>query len=471
MATTQQTVRINPTIDSSALGSLEKSARETAREYARIIGEGANQAAQIFQTTTRGMESSIVQWGETSKSIAQEFADSMVRDTKSAWADYTSIVTSSVNEAALQFEASTRGMEQAILDWGKNSKSTVKGFADSVESDTKSAWKDFVDTAGGNAGDALKDAAKEWWKTGNFSTKGVMESLIGDGKAAWSDYVSTVSGRAREAADQFESSTLGMEDSLMQWALNGEGTVTGLAESITRQTQTAWADYVNTVDGNASYASDLFQTATVGMEDALIQWAQTGKLNAKGLADSMIKEMQRVATQKLVAGLVDTFIGLFNGGGPNSNINNSAGGSSNAAGDGVIVAHTGGVLGSDFLSSRVVNPAVFNSAQRRHNGGLVSGEVPIIAQAGEGVFTPGQMKALGMKANGGVAPMNLKVEVINNNGSQVNTNMQRGAGGNGEDVLQIVIDQAVAKAADQVAGGYGPMHSAMRSRGYEPARG
>ncbi|MFO6418992.1 phage tail tape measure C-terminal domain-containing protein [Hylemonella sp. W303a] len=462
MATNQQTVRINPTIDSSALAVLEKSARETAREYARILGDGANQAAQIFQTTTRGMEDAIVQWGETSKSIAQDFADSMVRDTKAAWADYSSTVTNSVNEAAAQFETSTRGMEQTILDWGQKSKSTVKDFADSVKGDTKTAWKDFADKAGSNAGDALKDAAKEWWKTGNFSTKGVMDSLISDGKSAWSDYVNTVGGRAREAADQFQSSTLGMGDSLMQWALNGEGTVTGLAESITRQTQTAWADYVNTVDGNATYASDLFQSTTVGMEDALIQWAQTGKLNAKGLADSMIKEMQRVATQKLVTGLVNTFLGMFNGGS-----------SPDAAGAGRATAHTGGVIGSDFLSSKVVDPAVFNGAQRRHSGGLVSGEVPIIAQAGEGVFTPGQMKALGMKANegAGAAPMNLKVEVINNNGSQVNTSVQRGAGGNGEDVLQIVIEQAVAKAADQVAGGYGPMHSALRSRGYEPARG
>lgn len=468
MATNQQTVRINPTIDSSALADLEKRARETAREYARILGEGANQAAQIFQATTRGMESSIVQWGETSKSIAKEFADSMVRDTKSAWADYTSTVTSSVNEAALQFEASTRGMEQAILDWGQNSKSTVKGFADSVESDTKSAWKDFADTAGSNAGDALKDAAKEWWKTGNFSTKGVMESLIGDGKAAWSDYVNTVGGRAREAADQFQSSTLGMEDSLMQWAQNGEWTVTGLAESITRQTQTAWADYVNTVDGNASYASDLFQTATVGMEDALIQWAQTGKLNAKGLADSMIKEMQRVATQKMVTGLVNAFVGMFGGGGSNPYASGTGSVFPTTTGLG---DHAGGIAGSEFSFTRVLPTSTWNDAMRYHTGGLAGNEVPIIAERGEGIFTQGQMRALGMRTNEGPAPMNLKVEVINNNGSQVNTNMQRGAGGNGEDVLQVVIDQAVAKAADQVAGGYGPMHSAMRSRGYEPARG
>lgn len=471
MATNQQTVRINPTIDSGALASLERSARETAREYARILGEGANQAAQIFQTTTHGMEDSIVQWGETSKSIAKEFADSMVRDTKTAWADYSSTVKSSANEAAQQFETATHGMEDAVKKWAEESKSTAKGLRDSIKGDTKDAWDDYVDTAGGNAGDALKKAAKEWWKTGNFSTKGVKESLINDTKAAWGDYVNTVGGRAQEAADLFQTSTLGMQDSLMQWALSGEGTVTGLAESITRQTQTAWADYVNTVDGNASYASDLFQTATTGMEDALVQWAQTGKLNAKGLADSMIKEMQRVATQKLVAGLVDTFMGMFNGGGANANITRITGPSGNAAGDGFAVAHKGGVLGEDFLSSRTVDPAVFGGAQRRHSGGLVSGEVPIIAQAGEGVFTPGQMKAMGMKANEAAAPMNLKVEVINNNGSQVNTSMQRGSGSNGEDVLQIVIDQAVAKAADQVAGGYGPMHSALRSRGYEPARG
>ena len=54
-------------------------------------------------------------------------------------------------------------------------------------------------------------------------------------------------------------------------------------------------------------------------------------------------------------------------------------------------AHTGGVIGSDHLSMRSVNPAVFAGAPRFHTGGIVGNEVPIIAKQGEAVFTPGQM--------------------------------------------------------------------------------
>ena len=58
------------------------------------------------------------------------------------------------------------------------------------------------------------------------------------------------------------------------------------------------------------------------------------------------------------------------------------------------VGHTGGIIGSGELAGRFVHPTYFENAPRYHSGGLVSGEVPIIARTGEGVFTPEQMKAM-----------------------------------------------------------------------------
>jgi hypothetical protein len=57
-------------------------------------------------------------------------------------------------------------------------------------------------------------------------------------------------------------------------------------------------------------------------------------------------------------------------------------------------AHTGGIIGSDSLHTSYVHPAYFDDAPRFHSGGIVAGEVPIIAKPGEGVFTAAQMKAL-----------------------------------------------------------------------------
>jgi len=50
------------------------------------------------------------------------------------------------------------------------------------------------------------------------------------------------------------------------------------------------------------------------------------------------------------------------------------------------VAHEGGLVGA-MTSGRYVDPAVFYDAQRYHQGGLVDGEVPIIARRGEEVLT------------------------------------------------------------------------------------
>ena len=64
------------------------------------------------------------------------------------------------------------------------------------------------------------------------------------------------------------------------------------------------------------------------------------------------------------------------------------------------VMHTGGIVGAASVH-RAVSPGIFTGAQKYHTGGIIGGpklsrgEVPIIAQEGEGVFTPEQMSALG----------------------------------------------------------------------------
>jgi len=57
------------------------------------------------------------------------------------------------------------------------------------------------------------------------------------------------------------------------------------------------------------------------------------------------------------------------------------------------VKHSGGIVGSDG-PTRSVSSSVFSNAIRAHNG-LMPNERPIIATKDEGIFTPGQMKALG----------------------------------------------------------------------------
>lgn len=64
-------------------------------------------------------------------------------------------------------------------------------------------------------------------------------------------------------------------------------------------------------------------------------------------------------------------------------------------------AHTGGIIGQTSLTPKFASSAAFMNAPKFHTGGIIGGpkllpsEVPIIAQKGEGVFTPEQMSMMG----------------------------------------------------------------------------
>ena len=66
------------------------------------------------------------------------------------------------------------------------------------------------------------------------------------------------------------------------------------------------------------------------------------------------------------------------------------------------VYHTGGIAGSEPTGLRMLPTSLFHGAPRFHTGGIANDEVPAVLKAGEGVFTQGQMAALGagMAANG-----------------------------------------------------------------------
>lgn len=67
--------------------------------------------------------------------------------------------------------------------------------------------------------------------------------------------------------------------------------------------------------------------------------------------------------------------------------------------------HTGGIIGAEPTFQRNVGSAYFDDAPRFHGGGIAGDEVPIIARKGEGVFTEGQMKALG--GGSSASPINI----------------------------------------------------------------
>lgn len=164
------------------------------------------------------------------------------------------------------------------------------------------------------------------------------------------------------------------------------------------------------------------------------------------LSDALIK----MASDKLIANAFGALVGGLGGAGGIANSAKSAYG-----------FHSGGIVGSGEHSfTRMVDPMYFANAPRYHSGGMV-GEYPLIGKGGEGVFTPGQMRALAPVGSSGSGP---PVEVhIHEAPPGTNTKTTRAANGNMRvDVtLKRMIDDATA---DHIASGESNTNKAFERR-------
>ena len=235
----------------------------------------------------------------------------------------------------------------------------------------------------------------------------------------------------------------------------------------------ALRDYVAESDNAARLVEQGMSNALHASEDAFIKWATTGKLSAKDLfntiAEEALRAAYRMAVVRPLAGLLEgvfgsiggTFAGLFGG--------QDAGALGDFPDPGpVMVAHGGGVIGFDRFASRQVDPSLFDGARRFHGGGIVAGEVPVIAQPGEGVFTPGQMRALGL---GQTNNPDVSVTVtVNNNapGTEARADLRRSGEGLS---LEIVVEQVEGSLARNIGRGEGLAPTLERRYGLNPAAG
>ena len=164
-----------------------------------------------------------------------------------------------------------------------------------------------------------------------------------------------------------------------------------------------------------SALSSAFQTFRTDMENGTSAWTAL-KDAAISALNSISDKLMDMAAKNLVAA---AFGGGSSGGGSGSImglIGGLFGGGGGSVAEGgklgleAIGLHDGGMVGTDVTFNRYVHPAYFDNAPRFHDGGIAGDEVPIIAKAGEGVFTPAQMAALA-PAGGAAssAPMNVTV--------------------------------------------------------------
>lgn len=196
-------------------------------------------------------------------------------------------------------------------------------------------------------------------------------------------------------------------------------------------------DATNTAAQTARVLGNGFRAA----EDALVQFAKTGKLNFRDFAQSVITDLLRIQAQKTIlsfigggnsggGGVFGSILGLFGGGGFGAGA-----AASTAAGSlgttafsqqslqlAAQVFHTGHGPGDSGFPVRSVSSAEFANAPRYHSG-IGAGEQAAIIRRDESVLTPGQMRQLAPAgaAGGFVINQNVTINMTSSGDEQQDT--------------------------------------------------
>ena len=208
----------------------------------------------------------------------------------------------------------------------------------------------------------------------------------------------------------------------------------------------AMQNYADQAANVAGQVGNAFTKAFQGMEDAIVNFAMTGKLSFSDMAKSIIADLIRIQARQAIVGIAGS---LFGQGGSLAAAGKFFGFASGGyTGDGGKYEPAGIVHKGEYVinaaSTKKLGLAYLSRLNGYANGGLVGG-------------------------GGAAAPVGgvMKVEIINNGEP-----MRVQSSGIEAGVLKVVVEQAAAlaapmavrTAASQVAGRHGDMHQALLQR-------
>lgn len=206
----------------------------------------------------------------------------------------------------------------------------------------------------------------------------------------------------------------------------------------------ALRDYFDNSQNRFAQAGELVSNSFRGMEDALVNFVKTGKLDFKSLADSIIADMARIAIKQSILGpLAQAVMGGFTGG---ANLGTASGSDLSMFFSAKGNAFKNAPALSAYSGSIVSKPTVFPFAK--------GGAIGMMGEAGHEAILPlrrGTDGKLGVEAqsSGGGG---LTVNVITPPGQQMQATVQERRG----DDDQRIIDVVLTVVGDSLANRSGP---------------
>jgi TP901 family phage tail tape measure protein/lambda family phage tail tape measure protein len=300
----------------------------------------------------------------------------------------------------------------------------------------------------------------------NSSDKAAAEAEIAKTK----EYDTVIAGLTDKLEALYETTggaseaTIALEFDIMRatLAMNDQVVSAGkLARALVAEQQSATfgmraglASYIRDVENVGATTERIMVNAFKGMEDALVKFVQTGKLDFKSLTNSIISDMLRMSIQQSITGpLANMAKGfLTNALNPYS--------ASNVGSTGMFTGPKPSANGNVFASSDlsrysstiVSSPTLFKFAQ---GGAFRQG---LMGEAGPEAIMPltrGADGKLGVQSSGGSAPA-ITVNVINQSGQQLSAKTQGAPQFDGESwVLGVVVSAASTNPSFRSAMGIG----------------
>lgn len=250
-----------------------------------------------------------------------------------------------------------------------------------------------------------------------------------ESRKQYADRLAIINEFQAKSVASWLSTAARIEDSQRDW-------MKGLSEGL--------ANYLDETSKIGKQVEATFTSAFQGLDEALASFVVTGKLNIKSLADSIIKDLARIAIKQNVTGplasALSGFFGGFTGGG--SVVKNANGGVYNSPG---LSAYSGQV---------VSKPTVFPFAKG----------IGLMGEAGEEAILPlrrGADGKLGVSAGGGGGAPEVH---IHNSGEPVAAEVQQSQNADGGMRLDVILKALKTDIAGDINSGTGQVGRAMQNR-------